>query len=87
MSKKSKLRSIQRRVSGVTMPIRRKRMRWRRNWNCLCGSGEKYKRCCMQDIESLTVVDGNSDIPCATNKADWNRKIRDLVIQGDTDEG
>lgn len=86
MTKREKL-SLQKRLRGVTMPIRRKRMRWLRNWNCLCGSGRKYKVCCMQDIESLTVVDGNSDIPCMTNKADWNRKIRDLVIQGDGDEG
>lgn len=86
MSKKSKLRSIQRRVSGVTMPIHRKRMRWLRNWNCLCGSKKKYKVCCMQDIESMTVVDGNSDIPCMTNKADWNRKIRDMIL-GDTNDG
>jgi hypothetical protein len=57
--KPSVVRNIAKRISGVTMPIGRKRMRWLRNWPCLCGSENKYKNCCMKDIESLTSSDGN----------------------------
>jgi len=42
------------------MPIRRKRIKWQRNWLCLCGSGKKYKRCCIPEITSLTAQDGNA---------------------------
>jgi len=61
MSKQmSKKRSTGRRLAGVTMPVSRKRMKWGRNWLCLCGSGKKYKTCCMKDIDSLTLSDGNA---------------------------
>ena len=82
----SKLRSMKRRLAGITMPIHRKRMRWMRNWPCLCGSKNKYKRCCMQDIEKLTGVDGNSSIPDKTQELPKTRQIRDLIL-GDTNEG
>lgn len=60
--KPSAVRSITRRISGVTMPIGRKRMRWLRNWLCLCGSAKKYKNCCMAAMEKLTSSDGNMTI-------------------------
>jgi len=66
MGKKSKQRSIARRISGVTMPIRRKRIKWNRNWKCLCGSNRKYKNCCMKDLDTLSSSDGNMvvrDVP------------------------
>jgi hypothetical protein len=44
------------------MPISRKRMKWCRNWKCLCGSGKKYKHCCIGDIDGLTIVDGNAAV-------------------------
>jgi len=50
---------MSRRINGVTMPLSRKRMKWHRNWLCLCGSGEKYKKCCMKEIEMLGGKDGN----------------------------
>lgn len=63
MSKRSsELRSLGRRISDVTMPITRRRMRWGRNWPCLCGSEKKYKRCCMAEIDSFTASDSNANI-------------------------
>lgn len=56
----SGLRSLKRRVAGVTMPINRKRMKWGRNWLCLCGSGKKYKQCCLAEITILTASDSNA---------------------------
>ncbi len=58
----SELRSLSRRISGVTMPIVRRRMRWGRNWPCLCGSEKKYKYCCMAEIDSFTISDGNANV-------------------------
>ncbi len=43
----------------VTQPIKRKRVRWNRNWPCICNSGKKFKKCCMKDIEALDLIDGN----------------------------
>jgi len=66
MSKKSKQRNVARRISGVTMPISKKRIKWNRNWKCLCGSNKKYKHCCMKDLDALTLSDGNMvvrDVP------------------------
>ena len=63
MSKKSsELRNLQKRIQGVTMPITRRRARWGRNWLCLCGSGKKYKRCCMNEINNFTVSDSNANV-------------------------
>ncbi len=62
MSKKSEQRSLSRRISGVTMPIGRKRIKYGRNFQCLCGSGKKYKRCCMTQIEATTAYDGNATV-------------------------
>lgn len=63
MSKQQSVqRSLGRRIAGVTMPISRKRMRWGRNWPCLCGSGAKYKNCCVGDIEAITASDGNASV-------------------------
>lgn len=58
--KSSVVRNIARRISGVTMPIGRKRIKWLRNWPCLCGSEKKYKKCCMKDIDNLTSLDGGA---------------------------
>jgi len=60
MGKNSKQRSFHKRVDGVTMPIRRKRSRWGRNWPCLCGSNKKYKHCCMDHIQALDSGDQNA---------------------------
>jgi len=60
--KSSERRSLGRRIAGVTMPIGRKRMRWGRNWPCLCGSGKKYKVCCLSEIDSLTESDDNASV-------------------------
>jgi len=62
MTKKTERRNLRRRIQGVTMPIGRKRTRWGRNWPCLCGSGKKYKHCCIGDIDALTASDGNADV-------------------------
>lgn len=63
MSKKlSEQRNLKRRIEGVTMPIKRKRTKWGRNWLCLCGSGKKYKVCCLGDINDLTMYDGNAKV-------------------------
>lgn len=61
-NKLSERRNLARRMSGVTMPIGRKRVKWGRNWPCLCGSDKKYKNCCINEIDSLTCVDGNADV-------------------------
>lgn len=44
------------------MPITRRRMRWGRNWPCMCGSNKKYKRCCLSEIDSFTASDGNANV-------------------------
>lgn len=62
IKKLSEQRSLGRRLAGITTPISRKRMQWGRNWLCLCGSGVKYKKCCMSDIDNLTDSDGNATI-------------------------
>lgn len=61
-TKSSERRNLGRRLSGVTMPINRKRMKWGRNWPCLCGSEKKYKRCCFDDTNKLTLYDGNANV-------------------------
>lgn len=58
----SERRSLNRRIAGVTMPIIRKRIKWGRNMPCLCGSGLKYKKCCMIGMDNLTISDDNADI-------------------------
>lgn len=63
MSRKQSLdRNISRRIAGVTMPITRRRTRWGRNWPCLCGSGKKYKKCCLSELEDITISDGNEKV-------------------------
>lgn len=47
-------------ISPKTQPIRKKRMRWNRNWKCVCGSDKKYKKCCMKEIEELNLIDQNA---------------------------
>lgn len=61
-NKQSEQRSLGKRLAGVTMPISRKRMRWQRNWRCLCGSDKKYKNCCLKDISELTLSDGDASV-------------------------
>ena len=61
-SKKSELRNFRNRLNGVTMPIIRKRSKWGRNSLCLCGSGKKYKHCCLEGIDELTSQDGNAEV-------------------------
>ena len=60
--KSSEQRSLQRRIANVTMPITRKRIRWGRNWPCLCGSEKKYKRCCLKEIDAITISDSNANV-------------------------
>jgi len=45
----------------------------------LCGSGKKYKRCCLLEIETLSVSDGNEkveDIPANIKQmvTDWKEE-------------
>lgn len=61
-NRSSELRNLGRRLAGVTMPIERKRMKWKRNWPCLCGSDKKYKNCCLGEIDALTLSDGDATI-------------------------
>jgi len=60
--KLSEQRNVSNRLSGITMPIIRRRIRWGRNWPCLCGSEKKYKNCCLSDIQEITASDGNADV-------------------------
>lgn len=46
-------------IQSITRPIKRKRVKWNRNWKCLCGSGKKYKKCCLNEVEKLSLVDQN----------------------------
>ena len=75
--KSSERRSLGRRIQGVTMPIRHKRMKWGRNWQCLCGSGKKYKNCCQKEIDELTASDGNADVEALSE--DVQQMINDHV--------
>ncbi len=54
MSRKKTMRD-----ERVTMPITRKSIKWKRNWECMCGSKKKFKHCCLPQSNSLTSVDGN----------------------------
>lgn len=60
--KRSEQRNLNNRIAGVTMPISRKRIKWGRNWLCLCGSDKKYKRCCMKEIDDITAFDDNANV-------------------------
>lgn len=62
MSRTSMARNIRNRINDVTMPIERKRCKWGRNNLCLCGSGKKFKNCCINDIDTLTLQDGNASV-------------------------
>lgn len=74
MSKKqSEQRSLSRRISGVTMPIKRKRTKWGRNWFCLCGSGKKYKNCCINEIDDLTKYDNNAEV------SELSKDVQELI--------
>ncbi len=55
-------RNLGKRIFGVTMPIERKRVKWGRNWPCMCGSNKKYKNCCHKMTEALTLQDGNANV-------------------------
>jgi len=81
--KPSNKRNLERRIAGVTMPISRKRTKWCRNWPCLCGSGKKYKKCCLRDIDALTAVDGDAKVE------ELPPEIKDIVeeIQAKLKEG
>lgn len=60
--KRSEQRNLSNRLAGVTLPISRKRTKWGRNWPCLCGSGKKYKKCCINEINNITTSDGNANV-------------------------
>lgn len=62
MTKQSERLSLQRRIQGIIMPIRRRRIKWGRNFPCLCGSEKKYKHCCMAEIDGFTLSDGNANV-------------------------
>lgn len=61
-TKLSERRSFERRINGVTMPIHRKRLKWGRNWPCMCGSEKKHKKCCLLEISAHTASDGNERV-------------------------
>lgn len=78
-TKPSEQRSFAKRLNGVTMPIRRRRLKWGRNWLCLCGSEKKYKNCCVLEIDALSASDGNEkveEIPANVKQmvADWKEE-------------
>lgn len=50
------------RDTRITMPIIRKRIKWKRNWQCMCGSKKKFKNCCLSQSEFLTSLDGNATV-------------------------
>jgi hypothetical protein len=56
------------------MPIRRKRLKWGRNWPCLCGSEKKYKKCCILEISAYTASDGNEKVD------EIPAKIKQMII-------
>lgn len=58
---KTSLRKLKRRLDGVTMPLSRKRLDWGRNWLCMCGSGKKYKKCCLSQAQQQDSIDGNAN--------------------------
>ena len=60
--KSSKQRNFLKRIAGTTMPIMRKRIKWGRNWLCICNSGKKYKNCCLADVNCLIASDGNARV-------------------------
>ncbi len=63
MSKKTSVeRNLGKRIFGITMPIERKRIKWGRNWPCMCGSNKKHKNCCLETTEALTLQDGNANV-------------------------
>ncbi len=62
MGKKLEQYKLRRRIDGVTMPITRKRVKWGRNWLCVCDSGKKFKNCCMVEINSFATFDGNANV-------------------------
>lgn len=62
MGKKLEQYKLKRRIDGVTMPITRKRVKWGRNWLCVCDSGKKFKYCCMNEINSFAAFDGNANV-------------------------
>jgi len=78
-------RNLQNRVDGVTMPLQRKRLKWKRNWSCLCGSGKKYKKCCMGDIQKLDREDGNANITelseDVARQVEYLRAIQETLVE------
>jgi len=83
-NKLSERRSLGRRIAGVTMPIERKRMKWKRNWPCLCGSDKKYKNCCLKDIDALTASDGDATVRKLPEDI---QKMIDAHIEADKGKG
>lgn len=79
----SEQRNLSRRIAGVTMPIGRKRIKWSRNWPCLCGKDKKYKQCCMNEIEQLTRSDGNAIV------GELDSEVQSMIdeIRQDEDNG
>jgi hypothetical protein len=36
-------------------------LKWPRNFNCVCGSGKKFKKCCLNGLNSqVTIKDANA---------------------------
>lgn len=84
MTKKRENFKLQRRVQDITMPITRKRIKWGRNWPCLCGSGRKYKACCLGEIDSVTALDGNAN---TTNTPEDVQRIIDAQHEAQKNGG
>lgn len=35
-------------------------LEWPRNFNCVCGSGKKFKKCCLNELQrNVTIKDAN----------------------------
>jgi len=47
--------------NAVTQPIKRTLPKWGRNWLCSCGSGLKYKKCCLNRDTNFDLLINSKD--------------------------
>ena len=80
-------RNLGKRIFGVTMPIERKRIKWGRNWPCICGSNKKYKNCCYETTEALTRQDDNANVVELSEDVQKLVKMHQEAIAAEADGG
>lgn len=50
--------TVQADIAPATVP--NPLLKWPRNFNCVCGSGKKFKKCCLNGLASqVTIKDAN----------------------------